>query len=413
MGKDKLFANEAAGTWSSYGSLEQLNVNNGFFNPNSWDNSMDQSDPFESALSSIVSSPAASNATPIPPAAGGAGGGDTFMIRELIGRLGSICNSADNSCYTTPLSSPPKLNLSMMDPHMVTPLPSDPAFAERAARLSCFGVGVSRVSSNQSLKQLVPGSHPPDGKISRLSPEEESSVSQNDANSRKRKSVARAKAKETPSSSTKLVTENEESNSNSKRSKQEDSNGNENDSVKANQKQNNSKAAEPPKDYIHVRARRGQATDSHSLAERVRREKISERMKFLQDLVPGCNKVEFLSMKLSTVNPRMDFNVEALLSKEMFQCRGALQNALYQVESSAPAFPLGYQQPQVNNADTQFSINPLHRNNNGYGDETSTSPQVSSFWEDDLQSLVQMGFNQNQPQIFHGSMTTSQMKIEL
>ena len=29
--------------------------------------------------------------------------------------------------------------------------------------------------------------------------------------------------------------------------------------------------AEPPKDYIHVRARRGQATDSHSLAERVGR----------------------------------------------------------------------------------------------------------------------------------------------
>ena len=31
-----------------------------------------------------------------------------------------------------------------------------------------------------------------------------------------------------------------------------------------------SKQSEPPKqDYIHVRARRGQATDSHSLAERV------------------------------------------------------------------------------------------------------------------------------------------------
>lgn len=30
------------------------------------------------------------------------------------------------------------------------------------------------------------------------------------------------------------------------------------------------KLPEPPKDYIHVRARRGQATDSHSLAERVR-----------------------------------------------------------------------------------------------------------------------------------------------
>ncbi|KAF8708931.1 hypothetical protein HU200_029846 [Digitaria exilis] len=55
-----------------------------------------------------------------------------------------------------------------------------------------------------------------------------------------------------------------------------------------------SPAPEPPKqDYIHVRARRGQATDSHSLAERARREKISERMKVLQDLVPGCNKVHF------------------------------------------------------------------------------------------------------------------------
>ncbi|KAL7176313.1 hypothetical protein ACSBR2_029790 [Camellia fascicularis] len=53
------------------------------------------------------------------------------------------------------------------------------------------------------------------------------------------------------------------------------------------------KPSEQPnkQDYIHVRARRGQATDSHSLAERARREKIGERMKILQDLVPGCNKV--------------------------------------------------------------------------------------------------------------------------
>ncbi|KAE9601363.1 putative transcription factor bHLH family [Lupinus albus] len=81
---------------------------------------------------------------------------------------------------------------------------------------------------------------------------------------------------------------------------------------------------EPPKGYIHVRARRGQATDSHSLAERVRREKISEKMNMLQKLVPGCdnvtgkalvldeiinyvqslqNQVEFLSLKLASVNP--------------------------------------------------------------------------------------------------------------
>lgn len=76
--------------------------------------------------------------------------------------------------------------------------------------------------------------------------------------------------------------------------------------------------------YIHVRARRGQATDSHSLAERIRREKISERMKTLQQLVPGCDKVsgkavmldeiinyvqslqhqvEFLSMRMASLSP--------------------------------------------------------------------------------------------------------------
>ncbi|XP_020871999.1 transcription factor bHLH137 isoform X2 [Arabidopsis lyrata subsp. lyrata] len=66
-------------------------------------------------------------------------------------------------------------------------------------------------------------------------------------------------------------------------------------------KQKRGSKEEPPKDYIHVRARRGQATDSHSLAERVRREKISERMRTLQNLVPGCDK--FLSMKLTSISP--------------------------------------------------------------------------------------------------------------
>ncbi|XP_062196104.1 basic helix-loop-helix protein 80-like [Phragmites australis] len=81
---------------------------------------------------------------------------------------------------------------------------------------------------------------------------------------------------------------------------------------------------EVPKGYIHVRARRGQATDSHSLAERVRRERISERMRMLQALVPGCdkvtgkalvldeiinyvqslqNQVEFLSMRIASMSP--------------------------------------------------------------------------------------------------------------
>ncbi|KAL4558099.1 hypothetical protein LXL04_036295 [Taraxacum kok-saghyz] len=89
--------------------------------------------------------------------------------------------------------------------------------------------------------------------------------------------------------------------------------------------------------YVHVRARRGEATDNHSLAERARREKINARMKLLQELVPGCNKVsgtamvlneiinhvqtlqlqvEFLSMKLATVHPRVDINLDSMFSSE-------------------------------------------------------------------------------------------------
>ncbi|KAK7278857.1 hypothetical protein RJT34_23896 [Clitoria ternatea] len=89
--------------------------------------------------------------------------------------------------------------------------------------------------------------------------------------------------------------------------------------------------------YVHVRVRRGQATDSHSLAERARREKINARMKLLQELVPGCNKisgtalvldkiinhvqslqheVEILSMKLAAVNPVIDFNLDSILAPE-------------------------------------------------------------------------------------------------
>lgn len=105
--------------------------------------------------------------------------------------------------------------------------------------------------------------------------------------------------------------------------------------------ENSSKPSEPPKqDYIHVRARRGQATDSHSLAERARREKISERMKILQDLVPGCNKVigkalvldeiinyiqslqqqvEFLSMKLEAVTSRSHPSPQGFPSKDFGQ----------------------------------------------------------------------------------------------
>ncbi|KAJ0967877.1 hypothetical protein J5N97_024794 [Dioscorea zingiberensis] len=70
----------------------------------------------------------------------------------------------------------------------------------------------------------------------------------------------------------------------------------------------------------------------------MRREKISQRVKFLQDLVPRHNKVtrkmvmldeiinyvqslqrqvKFLSMKLAALNPGLDFNIEGLLAKDL------------------------------------------------------------------------------------------------
>ncbi|KAJ8755486.1 hypothetical protein K2173_019284 [Erythroxylum novogranatense] len=589
MEKEKIFmnatANSATSMWnsSSYGIEMQSNdLNSCFFNAN-WENSVDQSDPFESALSSIVSSPVASSANAI---SSHRGSGDTVMIRELIGRLGSICNSGEispesyvnntnnninnnsssnNSCYSTPLNSPPKLNLSMKDSQLrgsfpilgnslanhpnLASFPTDPGFAERAARYSCFGNrnlgglsgqlglnqaelphgwmaraepgNISRVQSCNSMKvagsqaivQESNKSSPQDGNPNFNKKEkadfgdlkEESSVSeqipggemsikgQNEPNSRKRKSVPRGKTKEIPSpspspcsSDAKVLAENNDESS-GKRSKSDEANERQKDSGKAkeeqqngNQKQNkdSSKPADPPKDYIHVRARRGQATDSHSLAERVRREKISERMKFLQDLVPGCNKVtgkavmldeiinyvqslqrqvEFLSMKLASVNPRIDFNMEGLLSKDIFQSRGSVSNNLYPLDSSTQAFPYGYQSQQglplqsglSTNAGYQFSMNPLtaasKRNPSmqlppldGFGDNSGQvflteqkitslmhfdwpsfyeivvvslfAFQVPTFWEDELHSIVQMGYGQNQQQSFQGK-TKSPGKI--
>lgn len=51
---------------------------------------------------------------------------------------------------------------------------------------------------------------------------------------------------------------------------EEEAKGSSSSSGDEKQSKTNTKPPEPPKDYIHVRARRGQATDSHSLAERVR-----------------------------------------------------------------------------------------------------------------------------------------------
>ncbi|CAI9096390.1 OLC1v1032534C1 [Oldenlandia corymbosa var. corymbosa] len=193
-----------------------------------------------------------------------------------------------------------------------------------------------------------------------------------------------------------------------------------------NAKQGPEASGSPKEEYIHVRARRGQATNSHSLAERVRREKISERMKFLQDLVPGCSKVtgkavmldeiinyvqslqrqvEFLSMKLATVNPRLDFNIEGLLAKDILQSRAGPPHLNF-----LPDISMAY--PQVHQSQQGLVPSSLHglgsssdalrrslssQFTTGSSSLKDLSSQVSNVWEDELHNIVQMGLTSSAP----------------
>ncbi|XP_021317588.1 transcription factor bHLH74 isoform X2 [Sorghum bicolor] len=173
-------------------------------------------------------------------------------------------------------------------------------------------------------------------------------------------------------------------------------------------------------DYVHVRAKRGQATNSHSLAERFRREKINERMKLLQDLVPGCNKitgkammldeiinyvqslqrqVEFLSMKLSAISPELNCDLD-------------LQDILCTQDASS-AFP-GYN-VQANNvhlnlyraSEEDFSHriipNPanVHVTRNA---QLSAFPQRGVIWNEELRSIA--------PNSFASDTIADSMKVE-
>ncbi|KAF3600865.1 hypothetical protein F2Q69_00037184 [Brassica cretica] len=253
-------------------------------------------------------------------------------------------------------------------------------------------------------------------------------------NSRKRKSIPVGNGKDSPASSSLTASHSKVSGENvgskdGKRSKHDEAGSSKNVIDKCDDsKRDNKDDAKPTKDYIHVRARRGQATDSHSLAERARREKISERMTMLQDLVPGCNRitgkavmldeiinyvqslqrqVEFLSMKLATVNPRMEFNANAALSTEMIQQGESLTQSLYAMACSEQRLPSGGYYSLAKNmprfSDTHFP------SSDGF-----VQTETQGFWENDLQSIVQMGFGDIQQQQSNNNCPepTLQMKLE-
>ncbi|KAL7118760.1 hypothetical protein ACP275_02G022000 [Erythranthe tilingii] len=194
---------------------------------------------------------------------------------------------------------------------------------------------------------------------------------------------------------------------------------------KDNNNNNNSKEF-PKTDYIHVRARRGQATDSHSLAERVRREKISERMKYLQDLVPGCDKitgkagmldeiinyvqslqrqVEFLSMKLAVINPRLDFDVGNYHTKQNFTgCSSSvptigtpsemMDQSLLQFNSLGQEIPGSILEMLVNPMDVSLRRTisaPVSVPHAPFLDSSSLNQHIQQVtWENEFQNLYSM-----------------------
>ncbi|CAA2999445.1 transcription factor HBI1-like [Olea europaea var. sylvestris] len=237
------------------------------------------------------------------------------------------------------------------------------------------------------------------------------------------------------------------------KSKSTTTSSNNNKEISANNSNGNSKLSQIPKpDYIHVRARRGQATDSHSLAERVRREKISEKMKYLQGLVPGCSKitgkagmldeiinyvqslqrqVEFLSMKLAAINPSLEFDIENFIAKEMFP-------------ANTSKFPtIGVSSDVINPSHLQF--NSLSQGISCYGLEMGVNPPdvmlrrtisapvsmpetlLESFYlnqiqhstlDPELQNLYGMEFHQGKStsfntQPFTGFMEAGDVKLEM
>ncbi|EYU34197.1 hypothetical protein MIMGU_mgv1a012443mg [Erythranthe guttata] len=144
---------------------------------------------------------------------------------------------------------------------------------------------------------------------------------------------------------------------------------------------------------------------------KVRRERIGERMKLLQELVPGCNKitgkammldeiinyvqslqqqVEFLSMKLATVNPEVNVDIDRILSKDILHLRGGNITAL----GIAPSF------------------NPSHPFQGTFNATPPFNPLISQHtWNNELQGILQMGFDPDPSNSSLGQNGPSRMEL--
>ncbi|CAL9157393.1 transcription factor bHLH49-like [Musa acuminata AAA Group] len=314
-------------------------------------------------------------------------------------------------------------------PPILTPtlshFPADSAFIKRAARFSCFSAaslgsmatpfGASHLAGAQihnidinmakdaSLHDVEPGEATVPSGVGGGHENADSSSKDLAAKKRRRSSEELEAEQRDPQMAAEAKTESVDTDHKAEQSSS---------TAKPNGKHDKDASEAPKEDYIHVRARRGQATNSHSLAERVRREKISQRMKLLQELVPGCSKVtgkavmldeiinyvqslqqqvEFLSMKLAAVNPRLDFNIESLLSKDFLQSHGGTSSAIgFSPDAVHPQMHLS----QQGLVQAEISGNLNHPN--AFRRAVNSMPNA---WDEQLQNVMQMAaFSSNSQQ---------------
>ncbi|OIV97243.1 hypothetical protein TanjilG_25829 [Lupinus angustifolius] len=137
-----------------------------------------------------------------------------------------------------------------------------------------------------------------------------------------------------------------------------------------------------------VRARRGQATDPHSIAERLRRERIAERMKALQELVPNANKTD----KASMLDEIIDYVKFLQLQVKVL--------SMSRLGGAASATPLAADMPSQGGGDCiqANGSGALQRFTNGNQTAASTSNnesltmsehQVAKLMEEDMGSAMQ------------------------
>ncbi|KAE8675814.1 Transcription factor bHLH66 [Hibiscus syriacus] len=142
----------------------------------------------------------------------------------------------------------------------------------------------------------------------------------------------------------------------------------------------------PAQPKQRVRARRGQATDPHSIAERLRRERIAERMKALQELVPNANKTD----KASMLDEIIDYVKFLQLQVKVL--------SMSRLGGAAAVAPLVADMPSEGGDCVQTASNgggSIQRNSNGNQTPanndsiTVTEHQVAKLMEEDMGSAMQ------------------------